>query len=502
MTNRHNASIFSLLVLGACTPDSDDLEFRATSLTATWTEPTTEPPGPPEEDPANCLNDPDPGAGTDSDFGSETMGESGSESGDTTDGSGVCGNGIVEYGEECDDANDSVWDHCHECQVTRVMFATESVYDGAIWPEFGVYSADHLCGVAAPEGSGPWQAWISQPGNTVLDRVDTTFAGRYIRSDGRVIAEGFDDLTDGFLARPINHNEYGQCVGGIDGAWTGTTHTGTLASGHCTYWGTNSSSVLGGIGVLSATDSRWSNLGPVACDNLLHLICLQGYNAPPAVCGDGVVEGPEECDQGASPDGITCNAQCIVPVYTAAALDYQDMENSDASVWSYRYSDDAYLDGDYPLLSDFGAISFAWSPISAPTSVWNTGNGGDPPYVGINDTGHTLTYAGVTLPPGALDVHPPNGGLVVVSWLSDGDHWIDAHANLQALDPSCGDGVEWFIAKNDWTLESGSYDIGGHSSDVSALNIPVTEGDRIHFIVHSSAGYACDSTWLDALIKT
>jgi len=507
MKGKHTTSLFTVLVLGACAPGPDNQEHR---VLLSVSEATTEP-APPVEDPANCLDDLDP----EDTEGNVTTGDS---EGSVTGGQASCGNGIVEpeHGEQCDDANDSLWDYCHECRVARVMFTTEEAFDGRIWPEFGVYSADYLCSEAAPEGSGPWQAWISQPGASVLDRVDTTFTGQYIRSDGRTIAVGFDDLTDGSIARPINHNEYGQCVGGIDGVWTGTTTTGTAGASHCASWSSNAAyPAVGIVGVVNFTDARWTNISATNCEYAHHLYCLQNPTVAPidneaetdtetdgAGCGNGVVEGDEECDQGLMPDGITCNEECIVPVHAEAAADFDNMVNSDSSTWSYRYSDDTSLDGVYPLMPSFGDIHFNLSPINTPIQVWQTGNGGNPSYAGVNDTSYTLTYAGVTLPPGALDVHPPGGGLVVVSWLSDGNHVVDVQASISSLDPTCGNGVAWYITRNNDMVASSSYGSGDGVYDLLFEDITVTTGDRIHFIVSSNGDYHCDSTRLDALIKT
>jgi hypothetical protein len=217
-------------------------------------------------------------------------------------------------------------------------------------------------------------------------------------------------------------------------------------------------------------------------------------------CGDGVVDWDEQCDQGLSPDNVLCNDDCAVPVYAVLPQEFDGSVNSNTSRWSYRYSNDTTLDGDYPLMSTWNFIAFSWDPILEPTLVWQTGNGGNPPYAGTNYETMVLSYSGIHLYPGELDVHPPSNGMVVASWLSDGDHVVTAQARFTAADSSCGNGIKWVIAKNSTTWNSGSYGRGSDSDFVGAYNIHVTAGDRIHFIVDANGSHACDSTTLQAWV--
>ncbi|MBZ5711926.1 DUF4215 domain-containing protein [Nannocystis pusilla] len=140
---------------------------------------------------------------------SSLSGESSSSTGATA----VCGDGIVEAPEECDDGNADPDDNCASCLRARWVFATSMLLS----PELigGLAGADSLCAqLALQAGLGDnWQsyrAWLSDSHESAGERI---FAGlgRYRRRDGVVIAENFEQF--------LFQGHYGSS-GVVDGSWT------------------------------------------------------------------------------------------------------------------------------------------------------------------------------------------------------------------------------------------------------------------------------------------
>ncbi|MFY0537464.1 DUF4215 domain-containing protein [Nannocystis pusilla] len=145
----------------------------------------------------------------------------------------VCGDGIVEGDEECDDANDIADDRCRECAKNRWIFASAALHnDGDLG---GLEGADSRCRQYALQSGladDTWMtfiAWLSDADHDVRDRLYPG-RGRYVRTDGVIVAENFEQFFSGSLEAPINVDELGnQDIGG--GVLTGTRPDGTAAPG-------------------------------------------------------------------------------------------------------------------------------------------------------------------------------------------------------------------------------------------------------------------------------
>ncbi|WP_434421470.1 DUF4215 domain-containing protein [Nannocystis pusilla] len=195
----------------------------------------------------------------------------------------VCGDGLVEGDEECDDANDIAGDRCHECAKNRWIFASAALHnDGDLG---GLEGADSRCRQYALQSGladDTWMtfiAWLSDADHDVRDRLYPG-RGRYVRTDGVVVAENFEQFFSGSLEAPINVDELGnQDIGG--GVLTGTQPDGTAAPGtHCDNW---TSSALSDFSVYegssSATDEFWTMYPdpPTPCAGFLsRLYCIEG----------------------------------------------------------------------------------------------------------------------------------------------------------------------------------------------------------------------------------
>ncbi|MCY1011425.1 DUF4215 domain-containing protein [Nannocystis pusilla] len=195
----------------------------------------------------------------------------------------VCGDGIVEGDEECDDANDVADDRCHACAKNRWIFASAALHnDGDLG---GLEGADSRCRQYALQSGladDTWMtfiAWLSDADHDVRDRLYPG-RGRYVRTDGVVVAETVEQFFSGSLETPINVDELGnQDIGG--GVLTGTQPDGTAAPGtHCNNW---TSSALSDFSVYegssSATDEFWTMYPdpPTPCAGFLsRLYCIEG----------------------------------------------------------------------------------------------------------------------------------------------------------------------------------------------------------------------------------
>lgn len=118
----------------------------------------------------------------------------------------------------------------------KVIFATSVQTNSSF---FGLDGADKFCtDLAWTAGlGGDFQAWLSDDEDSPATR-STHADVPYELPGGQVVAEDWDDLTDGRLAHPINQNELGETVTGH--ALTNTHPDGTAIDptidGSCGGW--------------------------------------------------------------------------------------------------------------------------------------------------------------------------------------------------------------------------------------------------------------------------
>jgi len=220
------------------------------------------------------------GTGTSTTTSGTSTGESSSTGDDTSSGTTthmpVCGDGVVEDDETCDDMNDVPDDGCNNvCARDSVVFITSQLYPGAI---NGLAGADQRCrmlaAIAGLSRFDTFRAWLSTDESAAADRLLHS-RGRYVLVNGLVVAEDWDGLVSGALLHPIDVDEMSQTQ--TLPAWTGTLASGQPAFGSdfCDGWTTFSGDFLGGVGFSSAVDATWSFFEEVPCDLDLHLYCIE-----------------------------------------------------------------------------------------------------------------------------------------------------------------------------------------------------------------------------------
>lgn len=189
----------------------------------------------------------------------------------------VCGDGVVEGDESCDDGNDVAGDGCQECAKDSIVFISSEVYQGFALD--GLYGADQRCrSLAAKAGLDrflTFKAWLSTPSMPVSGRFLHS-RGRYVLVNGLVVAQNWEALTSGTIETTITVDENSQSQDVR--AWTGTLASGEPADGSefCEDWADDSGLLkFGGSGLSVNTDAAWSFFDHAPCDSELHLYCVE-----------------------------------------------------------------------------------------------------------------------------------------------------------------------------------------------------------------------------------
>lgn len=192
-----------------------------------------------------------------------------------------CGNGIVDIGEECDDGNTVESDGCNSfCEINgKTVFLSSYTYSGDLG---GLEGADEKCNdLASAVGlPGTYMAWLSDSTVSVSDRISHSSVA-YIRVDGVVVAEDWNDLVDGELMSPINVDQNG-IQHSLRKAWTGTQVDGNkivdrTSIYYCEDWTTDIYHLLrkGTPGYSDKLDSSWTFSPEQFCKEHYHLYCFQ-----------------------------------------------------------------------------------------------------------------------------------------------------------------------------------------------------------------------------------
>jgi len=181
----------------------------------------------------------------------------------------MCGDGVVDPGETCDDMNEDPDDGCKLCTADRRVFASSVEYQGFALD--GLYGADQRCrmlaGLAGLPNHLSYRAWLSDSKTAAVDRL--------VHVNGLVVAAGWDALLSGALENAINVTESSEVAGG--GAWTGTLPNGQPAFGSsfCGDWDGGDGLEQGGSGVCGQTDAFWSFFEQGYCGSEYSLYCFE-----------------------------------------------------------------------------------------------------------------------------------------------------------------------------------------------------------------------------------
>ncbi|MBI3770755.1 MAG: DUF1554 domain-containing protein [Deltaproteobacteria bacterium] len=205
-------------------------------------------------------------------------------SGSTTQ---VCGDGIRQYGEECEIGTlygasctfggtlACVPGTCTldkgGCRTWARTFVTSTLQLGTFG---GLAGGDAICQARADAATlgGTWRAWLS---TSTLDTRDRIVGAQYRLVDGTtVIASSLNDLLDGTLTNNIDHDENGALA--IPNVWTGTHGDGTATASTCSDWTTGTATGTYGANDLPTASMVWSEQSTSLCgSNSLRLYCIE-----------------------------------------------------------------------------------------------------------------------------------------------------------------------------------------------------------------------------------
>lgn len=296
MRRRYFAIVAASLTNFACTslifddPTAQPADYSGTTLESSTCAPGTSSGGETESEGETAL---EPTSGDGSGSGSST-GTDDTTLGDTTgELPPTCGNGKVEDGEACDDEPD---DGCANC-LRRYIFVTEDAWngslsaedDGAEWTELdGKGRANRRCRESAARnqalqermvnGNATFKAWIGV-GKPIFAWPAQSWPhdGPYVLPNLKVVADDWEDLTDGELRVPINVTETaGVVAGSATPVWTNVSSDGKVSTNSdCNEWTSSWSLRETQVGNAQALDSTWTAHDKLACSAKAHLYCVE-----------------------------------------------------------------------------------------------------------------------------------------------------------------------------------------------------------------------------------
>lgn len=117
-----------------------------------------------------------------------------------------------------------------------------------------------------------FDAWVSTSVSSAESRL-VHGTRPYKTSTGKVIANNWNDLTDGVLANALFHNENGGGTGGGARVWTATSPAGAYAPPGCTDWTLQTDMAIKGS--VGGVNGNWSDFGAAPCISSAYLYCIE-----------------------------------------------------------------------------------------------------------------------------------------------------------------------------------------------------------------------------------
>jgi hypothetical protein len=154
----------------------------------------------------------------------------------------------------------------------RTVFLTSTLQSAALG---GPAGADSLCNELASGAAlaGVVKAWLSTTSGPVVERLSHV-EGRYQRTDGVRIANGWDDLLDGTLDGPILLDENANPA--ASDVWTGTLADGSpWPDDDCAGFTVETPDRHAACGNGTAADASWTDHLRPDCSTLLRVYCFE-----------------------------------------------------------------------------------------------------------------------------------------------------------------------------------------------------------------------------------
>ncbi|MDO8622704.1 MAG: DUF1554 domain-containing protein [archaeon] len=176
------------------------------------------------------------------------------------------------------------------------LFVTSSSYDGNLG---GIAGADEKCNsdINKPTNHpGNYKALISTNGSFPIFSEINSLLNIYSAHTVKKIADNYTDLTEGNIYNTITEDE--SCFTKELMVWTGAEEGMT-----CNSWTKNTG--WGNIGFSCSEYYFWSGPGITSCNEKLKLYCIGPFTNT-EYCGDGILSGIENCDNG----NLNTNTPC------------------------------------------------------------------------------------------------------------------------------------------------------------------------------------------------
>lgn len=185
----------------------------------------------------------------------------------------VCGDGVVDPGEECEPPEAGCSPSC-AYEVKYIFVSSQTKMGGALGT---LEEVDALCQSLAEGqpiiGSRKFVAWLSDENTAAKDRIGTTLSPYKLPDNLTTVAANTGDLLDGTLQNAIVKDETATVILTDLGVWTGTMVDGQAAKGKtCLSW-------MGGqtglIGQAAVVDSGWTADSQLSCSQPGRVYCIE-----------------------------------------------------------------------------------------------------------------------------------------------------------------------------------------------------------------------------------
>jgi hypothetical protein len=159
-------------------------------------------------------------------------------------------------------------------QAKRV-FVSSDTHNGALG---GLDGGDAKCQALADKAAlgGTWRAWLGDGTSGPKDRLAHS-ALPYMVVGGPQIAANWDDLVDGKLTEPIDHDETGTQLdlNAALGVKTGAATDGSTLPTHCKGWTSESGTDYSPTGKATDIGETWTMESAHPCAALDRLYCFE-----------------------------------------------------------------------------------------------------------------------------------------------------------------------------------------------------------------------------------
>ena len=167
----------------------------------------------------------------------------------------------------CDEANDVM-----ESDSGQLVFVTSTAYSGDLG---GLVGGDAKCQQRAIAGghAGSFKAWLGDDSWSPAQRL-THSSRPYLRPDGVVVADNWDDLVDGLSwGAGIDVDEAGATRNSL--VWTGAHADGSSATPNCENWTTGADAYRGRYGQTGNINYWTYDDLATPCDYAMRLYCFE-----------------------------------------------------------------------------------------------------------------------------------------------------------------------------------------------------------------------------------